>query len=267
MRAQAARRHARGRCRRRRRRGAGAARLAGAGGRRHARRHPRLDRPGAARRGRGDQGPGARPRRWTSSTAAGHDRSSTAASTPACTSSRPSELPAAQGQRPQARQACRPRPTAGRCWCWCTAPSSTPSAPSASCGRSTRRRVRALFAHYGGRVYALDHPTLGASPIANALTLVRALPQGRAAAPADPFARRPGGRGAGAGLRRRAAGERRLALLRRAPTYAQHRDDLQALVERGAGQGPPGRARGARRLPGARHAAGAASGSTPTCRC
>ena len=40
------------------------------------------------------------------------------------------------------------------------------------------QRVRDLFQHYGGRVYALDHATLGASPIANALTLVRALPQG-----------------------------------------------------------------------------------------
>ncbi|HSM21240.1 MAG TPA: hypothetical protein VK876_03410, partial [Rubrivivax sp.] len=40
------------------------------------------------------------------------------------------------------------------------------------------QRVRALFTAYGGRVYALDHPTLGASPIANALTLVQALPQG-----------------------------------------------------------------------------------------
>jgi hypothetical protein len=29
-----------------------------------------------------------------------------------------------------------------RCWCCCTAPSSTPSAPSASCGRCTRRRWR-----------------------------------------------------------------------------------------------------------------------------
>ena len=38
--------------------------------------------------------------------------------------------------------------------------------------------VSALFAHYGGRVYALDHPTLGASPLANALTLVQALPAG-----------------------------------------------------------------------------------------
>ena len=40
------------------------------------------------------------------------------------------------------------------------------------------QRVRALFTAYGGRVYALDHPTLGASPVANALTLVRALPKG-----------------------------------------------------------------------------------------
>jgi tetratricopeptide (TPR) repeat protein len=38
--------------------------------------------------------------------------------------------------------------------------------------------VRQLFASYGGRVYALDHPTLGTSPIGNALTLVRALPAG-----------------------------------------------------------------------------------------
>ena len=38
--------------------------------------------------------------------------------------------------------------------------------------------TRDLFAHYGGRVYALDHPTLGAGPIANALTLVQALPTG-----------------------------------------------------------------------------------------
>jgi tetratricopeptide (TPR) repeat protein len=38
--------------------------------------------------------------------------------------------------------------------------------------------VRTLFDAYAGRVYALDHPTLGASPIANALTLVQALPAG-----------------------------------------------------------------------------------------
>ena len=41
-----------------------------------------------------------------------------------------------------------------------------------------RGGVDKLFAQYGGRVYALDHPTLGASPIANARTLVDALPQG-----------------------------------------------------------------------------------------
>ena len=38
--------------------------------------------------------------------------------------------------------------------------------------------VRDLFRHYGNRVYALDHPTMGQSPIANALTLVRAMPAG-----------------------------------------------------------------------------------------
>jgi hypothetical protein len=38
--------------------------------------------------------------------------------------------------------------------------------------------VAQLFRHYGGRVYALDHPTLGASPIRNARTLVDALPNG-----------------------------------------------------------------------------------------
>ncbi len=38
--------------------------------------------------------------------------------------------------------------------------------------------VRELFTHYGQRVYALDHPTVGASPMANALTLVQALPDG-----------------------------------------------------------------------------------------
>ena len=40
------------------------------------------------------------------------------------------------------------------------------------------QQVRELFAHYGGRVYALDHATIGVSPLANALTLVQALPQG-----------------------------------------------------------------------------------------
>jgi hypothetical protein len=40
------------------------------------------------------------------------------------------------------------------------------------------QRVRALFTSYGGRVYGLDHPTLGASPIANAIALAEALPRG-----------------------------------------------------------------------------------------
>jgi hypothetical protein len=38
--------------------------------------------------------------------------------------------------------------------------------------------VQALFNFYGDRVYALDHATLGASPLANALGLARALPHG-----------------------------------------------------------------------------------------
>ena len=36
--------------------------------------------------------------------------------------------------------------------------------------------VRALFKRYDNRVFALDHPTLGVSPVANALTLAEALP-------------------------------------------------------------------------------------------
>jgi hypothetical protein len=40
------------------------------------------------------------------------------------------------------------------------------------------QRVRALFDRYAGRVYALDHPTLGVSPITNALALANALPNG-----------------------------------------------------------------------------------------
>jgi hypothetical protein len=38
--------------------------------------------------------------------------------------------------------------------------------------------VRRLFSAYGGRVYGLDHPTLGASPIANAITLAEAVSPG-----------------------------------------------------------------------------------------
>ncbi len=39
------------------------------------------------------------------------------------------------------------------------------------------RDVGSLFERYGNRVYALDHPTLSVSPIANALTLAQALPE------------------------------------------------------------------------------------------
>lgn len=38
--------------------------------------------------------------------------------------------------------------------------------------------VRALFARYGAHVYAFEHPTLGTSPVGNALALARALPHG-----------------------------------------------------------------------------------------
>ena len=62
--------------------------------------------------------------------------------------------------------------------------------------------VKALFAHYGGRVYALDHPTLGESPISQRAHPAASAAGGRAAAPGDPFARRTGRRGAGARLRR-----------------------------------------------------------------
>jgi len=39
-------------------------------------------------------------------------------------------------------------------------------------------RVQELFESYSKQVYALDHRTLGASPLSNALTLARALPEG-----------------------------------------------------------------------------------------
>jgi tetratricopeptide (TPR) repeat protein len=39
-------------------------------------------------------------------------------------------------------------------------------------------QVQALFEHYGGAVYALDHETLGKSPFANAQVLADALPEG-----------------------------------------------------------------------------------------
>ncbi len=40
------------------------------------------------------------------------------------------------------------------------------------------QHVSALFTQYSGRVYGLEHPTLGVSPIDNALALARACPKG-----------------------------------------------------------------------------------------
>jgi tetratricopeptide (TPR) repeat protein len=90
--------------------------------------------------------------------------------------------------------------------------------------------VQQLFSHYGGRVYALDHPTLGASPMANALTLVSTLPKGarlhlvthsRGGLVAEVLARL-------AGQRSLSAAE--LALFA-GPPYAGQRAELQALLD------------------------------------
>src|SRR5262249_32601601 len=89
-------------------------------------------------------------------------------------------------------------------------------------------RVRALFQRYGGRVYALDHPTVGASPFANALTLAETLPKGarlhlvthsRGGLVAEVLARVAGGQG----LR-----TEDLALFKD-DAYGQHRTDLGKL--------------------------------------
>ena len=89
--------------------------------------------------------------------------------------------------------------------------------------------VRELFTRYRNRVYALDHPTLGESPITNALAMVKALPAGarlhlvthsRGGLVAEVLARACGG----GPLR-----SDELALFASAK-YATHRADLQALV-------------------------------------
>jgi len=91
--------------------------------------------------------------------------------------------------------------------------------------------VRQLFSSYDDRVYALDHPTLGTSPIGNALTLVRALPAGarihlvthsRGGLVAEAFARACAGGNA--------IGDEALALFA-GDDYEQHRSDLRALVK------------------------------------
>jgi len=89
--------------------------------------------------------------------------------------------------------------------------------------------VRQLFSAYADRVYALDHPTLGESPIANALTLVRALPAG---ARLHLLTHSRGG--LVAEIVARACGPDPLAAEALAlfadPAYATHRSDLRALV-------------------------------------
>jgi hypothetical protein len=96
--------------------------------------------------------------------------------------------------------------------------------------------VRELFQHYGDRVYALDHPTLGQSPIANALTLVRAMPAGarlhllthsRGGLVAEVLARTCGGK---------PPGSEELALFAGAD-YHQQRTDLQALAQEAIAKG------------------------------
>ena len=96
--------------------------------------------------------------------------------------------------------------------------------------------VRQLFARYGDRVYGLDHPTLGVSPIANALMLVRAAPAGaclhllthsRGGLVAEVLARACGGGALTADT---------LALFA-AEGYANERADLRALVKEAQGKG------------------------------
>ncbi len=102
--------------------------------------------------------------------------------------------------------------------------------------------VGRLFASYGQRVFALDHPTMSQSPIANALTLVKAMPKGarlhllthsRGGVVAEVLARACSGDAlteADLALfadRPAAAGES----ARDARDYSQHRTDLKALVQ------------------------------------
>ena len=96
--------------------------------------------------------------------------------------------------------------------------------------------VRGLFQHYGNRVYALDHPTMGASPIANALSLVRAMPAGarlhllthsRGGLVAEVLARACDGRPPSADELAPFAGA----------DYKQQRADLQALAKESVAKG------------------------------
>ena len=89
---------------------------------------------------------------------------------------------------------------------------------------------------YKAQVYALDHPTMGESPIANALTLVRALPAGarmhlvthsRGGLVAEVLARACGG-GASSPVELEFFADDK---------YTQHRTDLQALVKMAQAKG------------------------------
>lgn len=99
------------------------------------------------------------------------------------------------------------------------------------------QRVDELFNAYQGRVYALDHPTVGASPIANALTLVNTLPTGarlhllthsRGGLVAEVLALVCGRMG-GSDPHAQPIGAADLACFP-GPEHARHREELQALA-------------------------------------
>ncbi len=90
--------------------------------------------------------------------------------------------------------------------------------------------VRALFKNYGGRVYGLEHATLGDNPFGNALLLARAMPKGatlhllthsRGGLVAEALARVSGGAG---------TSKDDLALFDDA-AFAQYRRDLEELAQ------------------------------------
>ena len=90
--------------------------------------------------------------------------------------------------------------------------------------------VRELFTTYGGRVYGLDHPTLGDNPFGNALLLVKTLPVGarlhllthsRGGLVAEALARVSGGLG---------TSDEDLAKFDKA-AFAEYKRDLQALAD------------------------------------
>ncbi|APW38026.1 hypothetical protein RD110_13165 [Rhodoferax koreense] len=97
------------------------------------------------------------------------------------------------------------------------------------------QQVQALFAHYAGQVYGFDHATLGQSPIANALALVRTLPDG---ARLHLLAHSRGGL-VGEVLARACAPQpvdaADLAFFE-GPAYGPQRNDLQHLVELARGK-------------------------------